>query len=154
MTQTRFGMGTTVNLAHKGGFITEMIGIVSLLSIPIICVWLIMLEFTPLEIKVENDIIICEQLRVNYEIPLTEILEYEVVTELPSFVKVSGNGMDNQLSGTFEVYREGMFELFLNPQNTLFIRIVTKEQTYYISGMNDEMTRDVIKALNGEKITR
>lgn len=148
MTQTRFGMGTTVNLAHTGGLITEIIGIVSLLSIPIICVWLIMLEFTPLEVRVENEAIICEQLRVEYEIPLTEIIEYEVVTELPAFVKVSGNGMDNQLSGTFEVYREGMFELFLNPQNTLFIRIVTEEQEYYIGGADDEMTRDVIEILD------
>lgn len=148
MTQTRFGMGTTINLANPAGLATEIIGILSLLSIPIICIWLIMIEFTPLEVKVENDTIICEQLRVEYEIPLAEIVEYQVVTELPDLIKVSGTGMDNQLSGTFEVYREGMFELFLNPQNERFLYIVTPEQKYYIGGMNDEMTQEIIEILN------
>mgnify|MGYP003301803097 CR=1 FL=1 len=151
MTQTRFGMGTTVNLANKAGFLTELIGILVLLSIPILCVWMIMIEFTPLEVKVENDVIICEQLNVEYEIPLAEIVEYEIVTELPKLVKVNGTGMDNQLSGTFEVYREGMFEVFLNPQNNKFIHIVTKEQQYYIGGNDDAMTERIIKIME-EKV--
>ena len=147
MTQTRFGMGTTVNLAHPAGLLTELVGVLSILSIPIICVWMILLEFTPLEIKVENDTIICEQLNVEYEIPLEEIVEYKIITELPKLIKVNGNGMENQLSGTFEVYREGMFEVFLNPENELFLYIVTEDKSYYLGGTDDAMTEEVIKVL-------
>ena len=147
MTQTRFGMGTTVNLAHPAGLLTELLGLLAFLSIPIICIWMIMLEFTPLEVKVENETIICEQLSVKYEIPLEEIVEYEVITELPKLIKVNGNGMENQLSGTFEVYREGMFEVFLNPENELFLYVVTEDKRYYLGGTEDAMTKEVIEIL-------
>ena len=111
------------------------------------CVWMIMLEFTPLEIKVENETIICEQLSVKYEIPLADIVEYKVVTELPKLIKVNGNGMENQLSGTFEVYREGMFRVFLNPKNEIFLYITTEDKRYYLGGTDDAMTKEVIEFL-------
>ena len=147
MTQTRFGMGTTVNLAHPAGLLTELIGLLAILSMPIMCVWMIMLEFTPLEIKVENETIVCEQLSVKYEIPLADIVEYKVVTELPKLIKVNGNGMENQLSGTFEVYREGMFRVFLNPKNEIFLYITTEDKRYYLGGTDDAMTKEVIEFL-------
>jgi hypothetical protein len=110
---------------------------------------MIMVEFTPIHVTVENNTIICEQLSVDYEIPLYEIDSYEVITELPDLTKVNGMGMDNVLSGTYEVYREGMYELFLNPQNELFVKIVVDDRTYIIGGEDDIKTQaiiDIIKA--------
>ena len=47
------------------------------------------------------------------------------------------------------IYREGTFETFLNPQNHLFIRIVTEDETYYISGVDDAQTQIIIEELEG-----
>lgn len=149
MIESRLGTGTTVNLGNKAGMATMVVSGALLLLIPIISVWMIMVEFTPIHVTVENNTIICEQLSVEYEIPLYEIDSYEVMTELPDLIKVNGMGMDNILSGTYEVYREGMYELFLNPQNELFVKIVVDDRTYIIGGEDDIKTQaiiDIIKA--------
>ena len=148
MVESRLGTGTTINLGNKAGLITEIIAFGTLLLIPLMCVWMIMMEFTPLQVTVENDTIICKQLNVDYRLLLAEIDDYEVVTELPkNLIKVAGTGMDNLLSGTYEAYRQGTFELFLNPQNDLFIKITIDDEVYYIGGEDDEATQDVIDAI-------
>lgn len=147
MVENRMGSGTAMNLATGVGRGTYIFATLLMLIIPISCIWMIMLEFTPLSTKVEENTIICSQLGVEYEIPLEDIEEYTVITELPEMTKVNGTGMDNVLSGTYEIYREGMFEAFLNPQNELFVKIVTEDETYYISGQSDEDTQTVIGTL-------
>ena len=147
MIESRLGTGTTVNLGNKAGMITTFLSVGVLLLLPVICIWMIMVEFTPIQVTVENDTIVCEQLNVDYEIPLSEIDSYEVVTELPDMIKVNGSGMDNLLIGTFEVYRDGMYEVFLNPQNDLFIKLTVDEQSYYIGGVDDATTQIVIDAI-------
>lgn len=147
MIESRLGTGTTVNLGNKAGMITTVLGYAALLIIPIMCIWIIMLEFTPIHAGVENGVIVCEHLSVEYEIPLAEIDEYSILTELPRMTKVNGNGMDNVYSGTFEIFREGMLETFLNPQNNLFIKLKVDEQVYYISGGNDEETKALLKEI-------
>ena len=148
MVESRLGTGTTVNLGTKAGLITEVVAIGTLLLIPLMCVWMIMMEFTPIAVTVERDTIICKQLNIEYEVPLAEIEQYEVVAELPDdLIKVVGTGMDNLLSGTYEVYRQGMFEMFVNPQNHLFIKITTADEVYYISGADDEMTQGIVQII-------
>ena len=147
MIESRFGTGTTVNLGNKAGMITTVASLAVIALLPVICIWMIMVEFTPIQVSVENDIIICEQLSIDYEIPLADIDMYEVVTELPEMIKVNGMGMDNVLIGTYEVYREGMYEVFLNPQNDLFIKLSADDVTYYIGGVDDAMTQEVLDAI-------
>ena len=149
MVENRMGTGTAMNVATpvaKGMYIFSAL---LLLIIPITCIWLIMLEFTPIQTVVEDDVIICRHLSVEYEIPLEDIEEYTIITSLPKMTKVNGTGMDNVLSGKFEIYREGMLEAFLNPQNDLFLKIQTDEKMYYISGADDAMTQKVIDAVEG-----
>lgn len=147
MVENRMGTGTAMNMATGVGKGSYIFSALALLVIPVMCVWLIMLEFTPLDTKVVDDTIVCTHLSVEYEIPLEDIEEYTVLTDLPEMIKVSGTGMDNILSGTYEIYREGKFEAFLNPQNDLFIKIVTEDETYYISGVDDETTQEIIEYL-------
>jgi len=118
-----------------------------LLIIPLSSIWIFMLDFTPISTKVENSTIVCTHLSVEYEIPLDDIEEYAVITELPEMTKVKGNGMNHVLSGTYEIYREGMFETFLNPQNNLFIKIETADEMYYISGVDNAETQKIIDEL-------
>ena len=147
MIESRLGTGTTINLGNKAGMITFVASLAALLILPIMSVWMIMIEFTPIQVTVEQNTIICEQLNVDYEIPFAEIDSYEVMTDLPNLIKVNGAGMDTLLSGTYEAYREGMYEVFLNPQNELFIKIVTDEYTYIIGGADDAMTQAVLDAI-------
>lgn len=144
MVENRMGSGTAMNMATAVGKGMYIFSSLLMLIIPVSCIWLLMLDFTPLSTKVVDDTIVCSQLGVEYEIPLDDIEKYSVVTDLPEMTKVYGTGMDNVLSGTFEIYREGMFETFLNPQNNLFIKIVTEDEMYYISGVDDVQTQEII----------
>lgn len=148
MVENRMGTGTAVNMAKGSGKVMYIIAALCLLIIPVSCVWMIMLDFTPINTKIENEKIICTHLSVEYEIPLEEIENYTVIMELPEMTKRSGNGMDKVLSGTFEIYREGTLEAFLNPQNDLFIKIQTEEELYYISGVDDAETQRIIDVLS------
>lgn len=147
MVENRMGTGTAVNMATGAGKGMCIFAALCLLLIPISCVWMIMIDFTPISSKVENDVIVCTHLSVEYEIPLEDIENYTVVTELPEMTKVTGNGMDHVISGRYEIYREGMFETFLNPQNHLFIKIETENEMYYISGSDDAETQNIIDEL-------
>lgn len=151
MVENRMGTGTSVNLAKTSGKVMYIIATLCLLIIPVSCVWMIMLDFTPIRTEIKNDTIVCTHLSVEYEIPLNDIEEYVVITEMPDITKVGGNGMDNVCSGTYEIYREGMFEAFFNPQNHLFIKIITEDETYYISGVDDVATAAIIEYLNHMK---
>ena len=117
------------------------------IGLAFMCAWMILLEFTPIQVKIENDKMICEHLSVAYELPLDEIESYEIITELPELIKMNGNGMDNVLSGTYEVYREGMYEVFLNPQNELFIKFHIGDRKYIISGADAAATQNLIELL-------
>ena len=105
------------------------------------------MEFTPIQVYIENQEIVCEHLSKEYEIPLDEIDEYTILTERPKMTKVNGNGMDNVLSGTFETEYDEMAEVFLNPQNDLLIKIVVDDQIYYISDVDDEGTKELIEKI-------
>ena len=151
MVENRMGTGTSVNLANKAGLVTNIFAVFALLSIPILCIWMILVELTPISVTVENDTIICQQLSTEYEIPLSEITNYKVIEELPEMIKMNGIGMDNIYIGTFEAYREGTFETFLNPQNEMFLWIETEDEVYYVSGATDEMTEEIIAAVENDK---
>ncbi len=147
MVENRMGTGTAMNMATGVGKGMYIFAALCLLIIPVSSIWMIMLDFTPIQTVVVDKTIVCTHLSVEYEIPLEDIEEYTVITELPEMTKVNGNGMDHVFSGTFEIYREGMFEIFLNPQNDLFIKIETEDENYYISGVDDEATQEIIDKL-------
>lgn len=147
MVENRMGTGTAMNMATGVGKGMYIFAALCLLIIPVSCVWMIMLDFTPISSKVEKETIVCTHLSVEYEIPMENIEKYTVITELPEMTKVSGNGMNHVLSGTYEIYRQGMFETFLNPQNNLFIKIETEDEMYYISGVDDAETQKIIDEL-------
>ena len=151
MVENRMGTGTALNMATgvaKGSYI---FAIICLLIVPVSVIWMIMLDFTPIQTRVENNTIVCQHLSVEYEIPLENIIEYEVLNELPEMTKMSGNGMDNVCSGTYEIYREGKVKVFFKPHNDLYIKLVTEEETYYISGVNDDETQKLIDIIETQE---
>lgn len=143
MIQNRMGMGTTMNLAKPACMILEVVAFLLLLIIPISSVWMIMLEFTPMQVYVSEQTVICEHLNIEYEIPIEEIDHVTVLEDLPDLTKINGTGMEELYSGVFEVYREGICEVFLNPSNHLFLKLEVDEKIYYLSGIDDVSTKQL-----------
>lgn len=149
MVENRMGTGTAMNMATGVGKATYIFSSLCILVIPILCIWLILLDFTPIQTEIKENSIVCTHLKEEYRIPLDEIIEYKVLTEMPDVIKVNGNGLEQVCTGTFEIYREGMFEAFYNPNNHLFLKIETEDETYYISGADDISTQKIEEVLSG-----
>lgn len=147
MVNKRAGIGTTMNLATPVGMVASLFSSAVILLIPICCIWLILEEFTPIHLVVENRVLTAEHLSCEYEIPIESIEAVEVLGELPGWSKVSGTGMDNLEKGTFYIRNAGKCEVFLNPQNAVFLHFDADEIEYYMSGLNDEETMKVYEML-------
>lgn len=143
----RIGIGTATNLATTTGKVLDMIGLVTLLVvIPFCCIWLLLEEYTPLQLAVKDAALVAEHLGVAYELPLADIEKVTLIEELPQLRKLNGNGMENIYEGTFRDGAERC-EVFLNPQNSVFLRIETAEETYYMSAAEDAATVEIYEAV-------
>lgn len=151
MVNKRVGVGTTINMATTTGKVFTVISVVALAIIPISCVWMIMLEFTPISLKMSENSVVAEHLKVDYEIPVAAIDSVELIYEKPEWSKVSGVAMDNLESGTFYEFNVGNCEAFMNPQNAVFLRIQAEGVTYYMSGADDEETMQVYEEIGIEE---
>ena len=119
-----------------------------LLGVLVLCAWLVRLEFTPIHISLEEGMLAAEQLKEDYTIPLDTIEEVTLVEVLPSMVRTNGTGMGNLCKGSFRVRETGEnCQVFLNPQNEVFLRIEAEDTTYYMSGATDEETLAVYAGL-------
>lgn len=152
MVTKRTGIGTTVNLASPAGIGLGIVGALGFLVIPVSCVWLILEEFTPIRLSVQEQIITAEHMKVEYEIPVSDVWKAELEEELPGWSKVSGTGMEHVEKGTFHIRNTGDCEVLLDPQNTVFLRIETKDCVYYLSDLDDAGTREVYEMLCGSGV--
>lgn len=149
----RVGVGTTINMATPAGKAWTVVTAVALLSIPILCAWMIFEEFMPIELSVAEGSLKAYHLKVDYEIPVEEIEELSLIEELPNWTKLNGSAMENLDKGTFSVRGVGKCETFLNPQNAVFLTFQADGMTYYMSGIDDEETMEVYELLTGSDAT-
>ena len=143
MVTARVGVGMAVNLAKPWAKALYGFAAAVILSIPIMSVWLIAEEFTPIYLKCEGGVVTAGQLRENYKIPVSDIEEVELVNELPVMSKKSGSGFSNLKKGTFHVRNAGDFETLYNPKNQYVLYIQTADTSYYLGDASDEGTRAV-----------
>jgi len=149
MVSQRNGMGTTFNMATKMGKVWMVIGAIGILICPILCGWLMFEEFTPISLSIKENEIHANHLKTEYELPIEAIETFELVEDLPKMTKSVGSAIDNLLKGRFIVRGTGeKCELFLNPQNEVFLKIEMEGKTYYLGGRTDEETRAVYKVLS------
>lgn len=142
------GMGTTVNLGTKSGKIWCIAGIIAILSVPVLCGWVIFEEFTPISLSINGDEVHAVHLKLEHEFPMAEIENLELVDGLPSMTKAVGSAMDTLAKGSFRIKGTGeKCILFLNPQNEMFLRFEVDGQIYYMSGLTDEETLTVYEAI-------
>ncbi len=150
MVEARVGLGTSVNVATPVGRGLTVFSVFVLLMIPILCLWTIMVEFTPLRLEIRGDELVAEQLKTDYRIAVSDITELTLVEELPELSKIAGTGMDNLYKGKWHILYGDNCEVFLNPQNNLFLRFVSDGVLYYMSAPEDEETRALYEKLGGK----
>ena len=124
----RVGIGTTVNMATKAGKGTILFIIIALLMLPLVCVWVIAEEFTPIHLEIENQSLCAEHIRTDYEISL-----------------------DDLEKGTFKISGEGECQVFLNPQNKKFLYFTANGKNYYMSGIDDTETEEIYQEIMNQK---
>ena len=139
--EKRVGVGGTINMAHPAGKIISVICGVIMIGSILSLIYVGMMSATPIQVRYENDTVICHQLRDEYKIPKSEIKSVECgnLSEL-SAMRVAGTGMENVAKGNFTVNGENGCRLYLNPQAGRYIKIVTADRTYYISANTAEET--------------
>lgn len=149
MVSMRNGMGTTINMATKAGKIWWLVSVIAMLSVPVLCGWVIFEEFTPISLSIKEDEVHAMHLKLEHELPVAEIENLELVDDLPSLTKSVGSAMDTLAKGTFRIKGTGeKCVLFLNPQNEMFLRFEVGGQVYYMSGLTDEETLEVYEVLS------
>ena len=151
MVEKRVGAGTTMNYGTpKGkiaGILLGLLGGISILSLPCVCAWVILLEFVPIKLSVQDGRLTASQISVDYSLPVGAIQDVTLLEALPRLERVSGTSMDGLKKGNYRIAEVGRCQVFLNPQNNIFIRLEAGGTVYYLSGFDDAQTLEVYKAL-------
>lgn len=148
MVEKRVGIGTTMNMAAPGGKAMGVFLLLVLLGVLVLCAWLVRLEFTPIHLSIEGNTLVAEQLKEDYAIPLDTVEEVALVEDLPGMVRTNGTGMTTLSKGSFRIQETGeRCQVFLNPQNDVFLRLEAGDMTYYMSGATDQETMNVYNSL-------
>lgn len=147
--EKRVGVGGTINLAHPLGKVFGVLAGLSLVFTVLCLVWLGMLEATPLRLTVEQGCVICHQLRDEYVIPVSEIETVEWGEDIHALrlARISGVGMDDLLKGNFYVNDQRGCKVFLAPSAGCYVKIVTAQGTYYVSGATAQETQEAYHLL-------
>lgn len=148
MVDKRYGYGMTINMASKAGKFLAGFSFLALLTIPILSVWLIFEEFTPVTLNVTDHQLIALQIHKEYDIELSQIKEIKLISVLPQDKRLFGTGMDNLEKGTFSVEGYGECQLCLNPQNSAFLVINANNKTYIFSGRDNNATKEVYRRIS------
>lgn len=148
--EKRVGVGATINLAHPLGKVFGIFAALSIVATVLMLVWIGMLGATPLSLRVENEKVICHQLRDEYVIPLGDVQSVEWGENLQELhlARISGVGMDTVLKGIFFVDEQSGCRVFLNPKMDHYIKIVTADRIYYVNGEDEQETRKIYEIIN------
>ena len=129
MIEKRAGIGSTVNFGHPLGKLSTVALAAILLFTVVLMVWIGLASTTPINLRIENEKLICRQLRDEYVIPLSDIQTAELLTYTKGmhFVRTMGIGMDTLLKGTFVVNDQTGCTVFIDPRLNDILHIVTND---------------------------
>ena len=149
MVEQRVGIGTTVNMATSLGKGLTIFSAIMMLSFPLLCIWLIQEEFTPIDLVIQNHTLCAQHLKTDYQIPLSEIKDPTLLTasDLPDWTRTYGTSMDTLEKGTFTISGGEDVNVFLNPENDAFIQFSANGKTYYMGGVDDTQTKGIYEEL-------
>lgn len=131
MVNERVGMGMSMNLARPAAKWLMGITAAILLLMPLLGVWMMLEEFSPIEWTLEGDTLTVSQALSTYRVDLDQVTGTDLLEALPACRRVAGTGLDNLLKGGFTVEGYGSAKLCLNPNEPPFLVLETAEQTYF-----------------------
>lgn len=129
----RIGMGMSMNLAKPLGKGMMVFTVLVLAAMPLLGVWLVVEEFSPLRLSLEGQEIVAAQAFTTYRVPVAELESVRLLEELPSASRIAGTSMDHLLKGSFMVEGEKA-TLCLDPQDPPFLLLQTGDRTYVFGG--------------------
>jgi len=150
MINNRIGIGTTVNLAKPFGKVIMGFAALCILAMPASGVWVMAEEFTPIRMEMTETQIIVHHLKIEYVVNIKDISSVELIDKLPPASRIVGTGMENLYKGKFSVGGYGTCSICLNPNNSKFLVVSTKETTYIFSTNDEEVMsvyNEVVKYL-------
>ena len=149
MVAKRLGIGTTVNLATKGGKAYLIFTAVMLAACLLIGPILGMVDAAPprLEVTSENTLVSLHGSKEKYAISLDKITEVELRDSLPGSSRVFGVGLPHYLEGDFSVSGEGSAKFCLDPTAPVFLRVETESRTYWFTAETPEQTQQIAEWL-------
>lgn len=123
----RTGMGMGMNLAKPAGKITMgLVALILVIGVPLAALWLIAMDYTPREARIEDGALYFEHFTEKYEIALDEISGTELLDELPSARRVAGTGLDTLCEGRFDVEGYENVRISLDPGQGCYIVVLTE----------------------------
>ncbi|MBQ1849117.1 MAG: hypothetical protein II139_01970, partial [Lachnospiraceae bacterium] len=140
--EKRVGVGGTVNFAHPVGKLVAALGALSIIVTIGAVIFLGMLENTPMQLRVENETIICHQFWDEYKIKADEIESLAYGEDLSDLrlSRVAGVGTPTMMKGDYLEWDAGKCKAFLTTQGEAYVKIVTKERIYYVNAATKEET--------------
>lgn len=144
---TRVGTGITVNMASKAGKGLLVVLLIVLLSMPVICVFIIRDEFTPIHLEVRGENLIGNHTSEKYRIRVDEISNLKLVQKLPKMYRTNGTGLETLRKGYFSAGKYGSCNVLINPKNHKFLMFQYKGRWYFLSGRTDTETQNVYDLL-------
>lgn len=152
MVNKRSGIGTTVNLAKPSGKICSFaIVIATVVMLVGTSVWILMEDFVPVTLAIQQKDVVSAQYKEEYRIALSDISGAELLEELPYMDKSVGTAMEYIYKGTFSTRDDGKFKyckVCVRTQEPPFIRLKDKEgKVYFLNDESPEQTREVFRQI-------
>lgn len=144
MVAKRLGVGTSMNLATRGGQILLLASGVLLVGCLFVGPWMGIMETLPTRLEIRGQTLTSLHGNgVKYEIPLENITDAQLLDTLPPSYRVVGTGMDTYLEGDFSVQGQGAAKFCLDPTDPLFLRVEADGRVYWFTAETPELTRNM-----------
>ena len=146
LVNARTGINTTINLARRSGQVLAAITVLTLLCLPLIGIWLIREESSPVELVLTDTAIVASHSGTRYEIPLDTVASVQLLKERPTMTRTMGASMDTVLKGRFSSPDLGPLTVCLDPRTGPYLHLITVDGKGYLLGNSDGLDADRLLA--------
>ena len=145
----RVGGNTTVNLARRAGQVFMGLTAALLLFLPLIGVWMVQMERTPVTVAVEGEALVARHMGTRYAVALEDIEAVTLVEERPRIARIVGTGMDSVQKGSYSSEAWGPLTACLDPRTGPWLLVETGEETYLFGATRAGEAEEAYRQLEG-----
>jgi len=127
----RVGMNMSMNLAHPISIIGMGFAAIALLAMPLIGVWMMAEEFTPITYSVEGNVVTATHLW-NRQFNLGDEFETELLDEFPGGMRTNGTALGTLRRGRFQLNNIGATNVLLKTDDLPLILIRTADGANFL----------------------